>query len=404
MAEDYLQIPTDGAGKKIRAVKRTVGLVEVFEQCLAVLNAAGDVISPATEATLDEILKTADLEIDTDKILTIKDFPFRVSEQHFATKKTWTKIGFNGALVAATEADLWGKGGPYVFPTAAGKMEHVSSSAADKGTSIFSGTSTGGDTTSLTDAAKDFTAGVAVEVGDCVILDKAMDGGRTPEWGYVTGVAAQTLTIANGFSSGGSGSGRNYYVVDKNSAGNTGAQAVKVEYLDGTYTDGKTEISILDGTTPVDTVNTDLFRVNSYRVIAVGSGGKAAGNLTLRADGAGATYSYIEAGFTRARNIQYTVPAGKTLYVLYVSFGYAYASNSTHYARLYTRANIEPSTGFRTGDIFYPFSEGLMSNNTIPIEIPAPTRLPEKTDIRVSALADFAGVAVAALRGILCTN
>lgn len=309
----------------------------------------------------------------------------------------WSKIGFNGGITASTEADIWSATGAYVFPTSAAGMEFLSSdNTQDIGSVIFSGTSSGGTTTSLIDATKNFTAGTPVAVGDCIILDKS---GTTPEWGYVTAVTSNTeLAVAGGFSSGGTGSTRAYSILDKSAY--TGAHAVKIEYLDGSYAQ-KSEIGILNGTTVIPTVNLDLFRINSFRIIATGTGSKPVGNLTLRNLADTPVYSYITAGFTRARNIMYTVPAGKTLYVTSGTFGYAYSHNSTHYARIYTRANIEPSTGFNTGSLFFPFSEFICSNNDVVREFECPTKLPAKTDLKVSVLADYAGIAQCTLRGWL---
>lgn len=321
-------------------------------------------------------------------------YTYDIAEGNVEGHSVWTKIGYTPTM-NATESDLWSAAGVYAFPAAAQQMEVVSSNAGDASTAIKAGTSTGGSTTSLIDTGANFTAATAVVAGDCVLLDKS---GASPEWGYVTAVAATVLTVAGGFSAGGSGSGRAYSVVDKSAQ--TGAQAVKVEYLDGSY-QTKAELVILNGTTPVDTVNTDLFRINSFRVIATGTNNKPLGNLSLRNTAGTVTYSYITLGFTRARNSAYTVPAGKTLYVTEFTMGYGYATNQTHYCRLYTRANVEASTGFNTGSIFYPYTEVICANTSQLVRLDCPTKLPAKTDIKISGVASFAGIATIALRGWL---
>jgi hypothetical protein len=315
--------------------------------------------------------------------LITSDYFDAISRGDISGHTPWVKIGYNGALVASTEADLWSATGAYVFPTAALTMEVLSSNnTADVAVNLKSATAdAGGSTTTLYDANGNFVV-AGISAGDCLILDKT---GTTPEWGYITTVAADTLTCSGGFSSGGVGTSRAYDVLDYNAATRTGAHAVKVEYL--------------NGTTAVP-LNTDMFRVNSFRVIAAGSGNRPTGNLTLRQNG-GATYSYITALYTRARNVQYTVPDGKTLYVTSGLFSYGYASNSTNYCRMYTRANREPSTGFLTGNIFYPFTEIVAANDSIPKEWEVPTKLAAKTDIKVSAIATYAGVGMVALRGWL---
>jgi hypothetical protein len=178
------------------------------------------------------------------------------------------------------------------------------------------------------------------------------------------------LTISGGFSAGGSGSGRAYSILDVSAK--TGAQAVQVNYLDGSYAE-KSEIILLNGTTVVPTVNLNIFRVNGFRVIAAGTLLVPLGNITIRHLSDTPVYSFITAGFNRARNIMYTVPAN----------------------------NVDPTTKFRTGNLFYPFTESLAQNTTIPIPLSIPTKLLEKTDIKVSCFASATGVIVVSLRGWL---
>jgi peptide methionine sulfoxide reductase MsrA len=233
--------------------------------------------------------------------------------------------------------------------------------------------------------------------------------GTTPEWGYVTDItnaATGTLGVSGGFSSGGTAASRYYTIVDKSAS--TGAQVVKIDYLTSAYAE-KTILVCMNGTTDRSIQDssgnnlTETFRVNSFRVVAAGSANAAAGNLSLRATGDTPVYSYITAGFTRARNSAYTVPAGKSLYIYQILFSYGHASDQTHYARLYTRANIEPSTRFNTGSIFYPFSESVLSNSSQIVPIDGPTYLPAKTDIKISGIATVSGHATGVLRGWLET-
>jgi hypothetical protein len=182
-------------------------------------------------------------------------------------------------------------------------------------------------------------------------------------------------------------------------AGGTGALKVTIYYLDSAWAE-KTEEVTLNGTTAVDTAETDIYRINGFRVTAAGSTGKAAGNISLLDKATGLiTYGYITAGFTRARNSCYTVPAGKTLYVTQFVCGYGYSHNSTHYGRIYTRATY--NDGVRTPGIFYPYTECVVSNNSLFVPLSIPTKLPEKVDIKNSVLADYAGIATITLRGWL---
>ena len=325
---------------------------------------------------------------------------YDIAEGNVSGHTPWTKIGFNPALT--TEEDIWSAGGLYVFPAAATQMEVVSSLSTadvDIGTKLFDATcDAGGTTTTMIDAGVNFSATAAA--GDILIIEKS---GTTPEWGIITTAANGSLTFTGGLSSGGScATARTYQVLDVSAA--KGAMAVKVEYLTTAYAQ-KTEIVILNVNTPVPLVNADTFRINSFRVIAIGTKATAlnapGGNLSLMKNG-GATYSYITAGFTRARNSVYTVPTGKTLYVTQFSASFGTTgSPNREYARIYTRANRENQTGFLTGSLFYPYTEIMAQNSTVVIHIDCPTKLPAMTDIKISAVATAAGAVSTVLRGWL---
>jgi hypothetical protein len=332
-----------------------------------------------------------------------RDFYNKIAQGQYSNISPWTKIGYC-PTIDTTERDVWSYGATQALvgiPTAAMTMYATSSEAtADKATVLATATAdAGGSTTTLVDADGNFVV-AGVQVGDVLILDKT---GTTPEWGYITTVAATVLTCSNGFSSGGVGTLRGYDVLDVNAAGQTGALAVKTEYLTTAYAE-KSAITILNGTAEV-AVAADMFRVNSFRVIATGSGNKPVGNLSLKIAAAGTTrYSYMLAGYTRARNSFYTVPAGKTLYITEWNIGWA-TPNDTKFqtARFYMRANIEPSTSFNVGSIFYPYKETIVTNAQELITFLIPGKYPAKTDIRVCGLAFNAGSGAAAsvMRGYL---
>lgn len=369
------------------------------------LSTSGDVFTAGRVLGTDDIVYSYKMA-DGKPRVSSTPYNYDITEGTISGHAVWSKLGYNGALVAATVADVWSKAGLYAFPTTASTMRIVSSSAGDEDTGVIikSGTSTGGTTISLIDAGVNFNGVVAVEVGDCIILDGANEGGRTPEWGYVTAVTSNTeLAVAGGFSSLGTGfgtAGRTYSVVDKVLAATprTGAQCWKVDYLDANY-NAYTELGVFDGNAQVSTIGT-MWRINSFRVIATGTGNVPVGNLTLENAG-GTDYAYITMGFTRARGGFYTVPLGKTLYISTIIAGYAHGHTQPHYCRIYIRANSEVSTLFNTGSIFYPFAETISVGGSIPQEFTFPMRFPAKTDVKVSALADYAGIVTVTMRGWL---
>lgn len=161
----------------------------------------------------------------------------------------------------------------------------------------------------------------------------------------------------------------------------------------------------MDGASEVNLVGSP-YRINSFRIIATGTGNAASGAISLKAQGAGTTrYSYITAGYTRARNIIYTVPANRLLHINKIDVGYgANAANKQEYCRVYTRANREPTTQLSTGSIFYSYSEAMLGNGTAILELKIPTKFAAGTDIKVSGIASGVGVATVVLRGWLETT
>ena len=326
----------------------------------------------------------------------------------------FVKYGYNPTL-AAVESDIWGLTGLYgvggLFPQAAVQMEIVGSeNTNDIGTIIKGSRSTpitsdaGGSLTTLLDADVDFGAATAVEVGDYLILDPS---GPVAEWGVVTTVAAHTLTCSAGFSVGGTGTTRVYFVIDANA--HTGAEAFRIEYLDNTFV-SKSLILPANGTTAVTTLNsagaalTDLYRINTFRMIASGSLYKTSGYWEIRTVSAGTIWDYITLGNTRARAGVYTVPANKTLYINNIYVGWASPNdNKIQSARFIVRINAEPSLLFNTGNIFYPIIEPIITNSTDDIEYKAPLKVPQKTDLRTMGVAytGGSGPATSAIRGFI---
>jgi hypothetical protein len=100
---------------------------------------------------------------------------------------------------------------------------------------------------------------------------------------------------------------------DSNVAG-IGARTVTIYYLTAAGVE-KTEVVALDGTTPVETAATDIWRINGFRVKTMGTSQGAVGTITVQELDTAPKYSAIIPGATRAYNSQYTVPAGKRLFI-----------------------------------------------------------------------------------------
>jgi hypothetical protein len=129
------------------------------------------------------------------------------------------------------------------------------------------------------------------------------------------------------------------------SVAGTGIHKVRIYYLDDEFTE-KTEDIFLNGTTAVPTVATDIFRINRIRPLVVGTGLKAAGNIDVRHLSDAPIYSRIATGFTKGRQLIYTVPTGKVLYLYKIS-GSIGGATAPKYGRFTLRSTYDDISGSR---------------------------------------------------------
>lgn len=182
--------------------------------------------------------------------------------------------------------------------------------------------------------------------------------------------------------------------------GGDGALTVTIYYLNGSFVE-HSEVVALNGTTAVPTTHTDIYRVNGFRCTTVGTNGVPVGNITLRGVGGGTVYSYMLAGYTRARNIVYTVPEGKTLYITSVLWSCA---DATKGVRFINQANYDDVSG-APRSFFLPYGESTLYNTAIVRPLEIPTKFPEHTDVKISVISTQAGaIADVSLRGWLENN
>lgn len=343
-----------------------------------------------------------------DGLLGVVDVGHLIAAGFLADHQSFWKIGYN-PNVTTTEEDIWSAGGTYVWPTAAMGMEVVSSDNTQDIGTVIKGDATGntvqsdadGTATTIEDDSVDFTAATAVAVGDCVILDPH---GDTPEYGFVTAVATNTLTIGGGFSEGGTGASRYYAVVDRSAY--TNAQVVGIHYLDASY-NRKVEIVVLNGTTVVPTINTDIFRINDFEVAATGTGCKTLGNISLRNLADTPVYNYITAGYNIARNLFFTVPDGFSAYITGINVAASTPNDSKiQTARIILKVAANPHHEFNSYCVFYPYAETVISNGVENIVFTTPIKIPEKTDVIVSGqgFTGFSGPITSIARGYLSPN
>ena len=161
----------------------------------------------------------------------------------------------------------------------------------------------------------------------------------------------------------------------------TGIHTVTLYYLDNTFTE-KTEDITLNGTAAVATTATDIYRVNNIRAKVCGTGGSAAGNITLSEHG-GTTYKYgyLAIGQTRQRQCVWTVPKEKTLYVTSIAFSVGGATKEKA-AVFTTLANYDNKAGVMRA-FFFPYTEVIIEDEAYSKQLEIPTKLGAGVDLKV---------------------
>lgn len=176
----------------------------------------------------------------------------------------------------------------------------------------------------------------------------------------------------------------------------TGTQKLMIHYLDSSYA-AKTEIVTLNGLTPVNTVATNILRINGVHATQVGTGLGAAGNISVTNTGGTVTYGYISAGMNTARQAIYTVPAGVTGYISH--WQASSGSSGNHFCQISLRATTHDGILY-PGTFLLQDEQGSQNGGdhfTLPIPIP----IPAQTDVKISAVSDNVAANVIALGSIM---
>jgi hypothetical protein len=165
----------------------------------------------------------------------------------------------------------------------------------------------------------------------------------------------------------------------------TGAQTVSIEGVDGTGA-ALTEIVSLNGTTDVTTLNS-FYRVNRMKVLTVGSdaSGSNIGDITATATTSATVQCHMLAGTSLSMNSHYTVPLGKT--------GLVYRGE---FNCVRTSAGFLPLVEFKcmmrehNGPWIEGFGKRFDTEVSIELDVDLihPSVLPERSEIRITAIAD----------------
>ena len=177
----------------------------------------------------------------------------------------------------------------------------------------------------------------------------------------------------------------------------TGARVVTVQGLDSDYNFQTVSVT-LNGTTAVTISGANPWlRINRAFVTSSGTGGGAAGIITIQNASTAVVYADLSEG-NQTQMAVYTVPAGHTLYLDQITFTAA-VSTGANSATVKLNTRDFGSNTFRTRYIADLQSGELINSLQYPIA------LPEKTDIEARAFMSAGTASISAFfEGVLIAN
>ncbi|UOF78834.1 hypothetical protein [Caudoviricetes sp.] len=167
-------------------------------------------------------------------------------------------------------------------------------------------------------------------------------------------------------------------------AAGTGVRTVHINYLDASGLEQTETVTTNGGA--VNTVATNIRRVNYFHTTSAGSGAVAAGNITLTNTGNTVTYAQISTGTNFSRHGFFTIPAGKTGFISSAYIG-AGSSVSGRFVRALLRTTSDHH-GNRTANIFQFKRMVLVQDGGIQMKFDIPIKVPALADIKFSAIND----------------
>ena len=174
--------------------------------------------------------------------------------------------------------------------------------------------------------------------------------------------------------------------------GGTGVRTVHVTWLGTTGVSTTTTVT-LNGTTAVAMTGT-VWRINVFHAVTVGSGGVAAGDISVRdATDHTTIYERIPLGSASSTTAARTVPAGQYWYVS--SAHYSAASGKDCTIRL--RATVDPETFAPNAGVFAQFDVTDLQNDSTERLFYPPLRIPPLSDVKMDVVSASAGALTSAM-------
>lgn len=177
----------------------------------------------------------------------------------------------------------------------------------------------------------------------------------------------------------------------------TGARTIEIEGLDTNWA-VQTETVTMNGTSNVTTSNAFL-RVHRVRVVTAGSTGVNEGTITCTNTTSSNVIGQISlgsSGFGQSLMALYTVPAGKTAYL--INFDFSSSKDNEHTFRIMARDNAVTDAAWSTKE-FASARGGFNDFRKLSIQ-----KYTEKTDLDFQAIASAASAASGGFELILIDN
>ncbi|MEO5366060.1 MAG: hypothetical protein H7831_06845 [Magnetococcus sp. WYHC-3] len=171
----------------------------------------------------------------------------------------------------------------------------------------------------------------------------------------------------------------------KDHATGSGVRTVRIGYLDSKF-EKQSETVNLSGITAVNTVSTDIYRVNSIRVVATGTGLIADGRIDIRHLTNSPVYRTIAKGYTKGRVCIFTVPSSQTAYITEMNVSVGYPGGG-RFARFTLRANYDEVFNMKRA-FMIPHSEIGHEDGGLHVDFSTPLRIPATCDVVLSVIGD----------------
>lgn len=178
--------------------------------------------------------------------------------------------------------------------------------------------------------------------------------------------------------------------------GDTGARSVTIEGLDVNFV-FQTETLVMNGTTAVESVETDWRRVNRAYVETTGTRsatlpsttGSNEGTITIRVQGAGAVLATIEQEIGKTEMAVFTIPAGKSGYLRRITYSVSATVNQTANLFFWRRNGAdETAAPFSAKHMIKRFEDVSGAGSQ---DVEYGTVIPEKSDVWWSAVLSGSG-------------